>query len=103
MIKAIPSTWDETVVLPPSDIGEVAVLARREGQTWFIGVANGFYGRTIRIDLSFLGDGSYLGYLIRDGAEAASVNTEQLTLRRTDSLYVKMPPGGGFVARLEPR
>src|SRR5262249_47035120 len=36
MIKSIPSFWDETVVLPPSEIGEVAVFARRRGETWFL-------------------------------------------------------------------
>jgi alpha-glucosidase len=103
MIKSIPSTWDQTVVLPASEIGEVAVLARRKNDTWFVAVANGVYTRTVRIDLSFLGEGSYLGFLIRDGAEAASVKTEHLTLRRADSLYVQMPSGGGFAARFEPK
>ena len=28
MIKSIPSVWDETIVLPPSEIGEIAVFAR---------------------------------------------------------------------------
>jgi alpha-glucosidase len=102
MIRSIPSTWDQTVVLPASDIGEVAVLARRKGSTWFIAAANGVYARTIRIDLSFLGEGSYLGFLIRDGADATSVRTEQVTLRRTDSLHVQMPSGGGFVGRFKP-
>jgi alpha-glucosidase len=31
MIKSIPSVWDETIVLPGSEIGEVAALARRKG------------------------------------------------------------------------
>jgi alpha-glucosidase len=103
MIRSIPSTWDETLVLPASDIGEVAVLARRKGNTWFVAAANGVYGRTVRIDLSFLGEGSYQGFLIRDGAEAAAVKTEYGTLRRADSLSVQMPSGGGFVGRFEPR
>lgn len=102
IVKSIPATWDETVVLPASDIGEVAAFARRKGDTWFIAVTNGVYARTIQVDLSFLGDGSFLGLLIRDGPEAASVKTEHLTLRRGDSLSIQMPSGGGFVARLSP-
>jgi hypothetical protein len=31
-IKSIPSTWDETHVLPFSEIGEVAAFARRHGK-----------------------------------------------------------------------
>src|SRR5213075_761811 len=38
MIKSIPSTWDETIVLPPSEIGELAIFARRHGTTWFLAV-----------------------------------------------------------------
>lgn len=99
MIQSIPSVWDETVVLPASEIGEVAAFARRSGDAWSVAVANGNYARTIRVDLSFLGEGSYLGYLIRDGAEAASVKTEHQTFRRGDSLYISMPSGGGFIGR----
>lgn len=41
MMKTIPSTWDETVVLPGSEIGKCAAFARRRGKQWFIGVING--------------------------------------------------------------
>ena len=34
MIKSIPAVWDETIVLPPSEIGELAVYAQRKGTTW---------------------------------------------------------------------
>jgi alpha-glucosidase len=33
--------WDETIVLPQSDIGELAAFARRSGRNWFVGVLNG--------------------------------------------------------------
>src|SRR4029078_11297413 len=36
ILRAIPSTWDESIVLPPSEIGEVAVMARRSGRDWFV-------------------------------------------------------------------
>ncbi len=103
MIRSIPSVWDGTFVLPASEIGEVAAVARRKREMWFLAVANGVYARTIRADLSFLGEGSYDSLLIRDGLEAASVKLERLTLRRTDVLYIQMPSGGGFIARFTPR
>jgi alpha-glucosidase len=99
LIKTIPSVWDETVVLPGSEIGEVAAFARRKGNTWFVAVNNGVYARTLRVDLTFLGPGSYQSLLIRDGTEAASVKIEHQTLRSSDTLYVAMPSGGGFVGR----
>jgi alpha-glucosidase len=39
-IKQTPSVWDETIVLPSSRVGEIAVFARRSGCKWFVGVIN---------------------------------------------------------------
>ena len=99
ILKSIPSVWDETVVLPVSDIGQVAAFARRKGETWFLAVANGINAKTVRADLSFLGQGTYVSTLIRDTGEAAAVKTEHLTLSRNDSLYIDLRSGGGFVGR----
>jgi alpha-glucosidase len=99
MVKSIPSTWDETVVLPASQIGDVAALARRKGDTWFLAVNNGPVGKALRVDLSFLGQGSYQGLLLRDQPEAEDVKIEHQTLRAADSLYIKMRSGGGFAGR----
>jgi len=54
LIKAIPAVWDDTIVLPESEIGELAGFARRSGDTWFVGIMNGLTGRTIRVPLNFL-------------------------------------------------
>ena len=66
MIKSIPSVWDETIVLPPSEIGEVAAFARRGGDRWFLAVLNGPEARTLRLPLSFLGAGNYRALMVRD-------------------------------------
>ena len=81
VVKSIPSVWDETVVLPVSQIGEVAAFARRKGNTWFLAVSNGPVARVVRVDLSFLGAGTYLATLIRDTGEAAAVKMEHMTLQ----------------------
>jgi alpha-glucosidase len=99
MIKSIPAVWDETVVLPVSEIGELAAFARRKGSTWFLAVNNGNVARTVRVDLSFLGQGSYQSMLIRDRAEANEVKIERVTLRSGDSLYIDLRSGGGFAGR----
>jgi alpha-glucosidase len=99
IIKTIPSVWDETVVLPVSAIGEVAAFARRAGDTWFVAVNNGPIARAVRVDLSFLGQGSYKSVLVRDTGEAAAVKIEHVTSRNSDSLYIELRSGGGFVAR----
>jgi alpha-glucosidase len=48
MVKSIPSVWDETVVQPGSEIGEVAAFARRKGDTWFVAVINGHWTKPLR-------------------------------------------------------
>jgi alpha-glucosidase len=103
MIRAIPSVWDETVVLPGSAIGEVAALARRRGQTWFVAVVNGPEPRTLRVDLAFLKDGPYRSLQVRDDpAQAASLEVETGTARGGDVLTVALRGAGGFVARFVP-
>jgi alpha-glucosidase len=100
MIKSIPSVWDETIVLPPSEIGEVAVFARRTGKTWFLAIMNGVQARKIKIPLSFLGKGDYRVSLVRDNQDGTAAQTTLTTsLRSSDSLTVDLHDGGGFVAR----
>ena len=40
-IRQVPTVWDETQVLTQSEIGKLAVLARRKGNDWYIGILNG--------------------------------------------------------------
>ena len=100
LIKAIPSVWDETIVLPPSEIGEVAAFARRSGNVWFIGVMNGLTGKTFRVSLDFLRSGKYRATIVRDQMDdAAAVKIEKQSMSRGDNLNIRMRAGGGFVAR----
>jgi len=102
-IKAIPSVWDETVVLPGSKIGELAALARRKGETWFVGIINGGAQRSYPLDLSFLGDGRYACVLLADAPDRSDrlVRSEEVVLA-SSSVRVRMNAGGGFVAMVTP-
>jgi hypothetical protein len=62
-------------------------------------VNNGPVAKTVRVDLSFLGQGSYKSMLLRDTGEAAAVKIEHLTARSGDALYIDLRSGGGFVGR----
>ncbi len=100
MIKSIPAVWDETIVLPGSEIGELAVFARRTGRTWFLAVMCGPNAQVIRVPLSFLGEGQYNALLVRDNKEDdAAVVLENRTVRRGETLKIEMVNGGGFVGR----
>ena len=104
LIKALPSTWDETLVLPGSAIGELAAFARRKGEEWFIAVLNGPEARTLRVDLKFLATRSYGAMLVRDDPDnPAAERVERGTLTRQGSLEIVMRGGGGFIGWLTPR
>jgi alpha-glucosidase len=100
MIKSIPSVWDETIVLPGSEIGELAAYARRTGDTWFLAAMCGPQARTITVPLSFLGNGQYKALLVSDNREnAGAVIVGNASHTRGDSLTLELNAGGGFIAR----
>lgn len=39
-MRTVPLVWDETRVLPPSEIGRWVAFARRVGETWYVAVLN---------------------------------------------------------------
>jgi alpha-glucosidase len=100
MIKSIPAVWDETIVLPVSEIGEVAAFARRSGDQWFLAILNGPEARKISVPLSFLGRGNYSALIVRDDkSDSAALQIENAKKQRSDSLEIEMSNGGGFIAR----
>ena len=99
VIKAIPAVWDETIVLPGSEIGEMAAYARRTGDTWFVAVMCGPQARTIKIPLSFLRDGQYRATLVRDGQDDSTVTVENTSGKQGDTLSLDLRAGGGFIGR----
>jgi alpha-glucosidase len=103
LIKSIQATWDETIVLPPSEIGELAAVARRHGREWFVAVLNGGAARTVRITPSFLGPGRYTAMMARDNPDnAAALTIDRGAARAAETMTIVLREGGGFVARLVP-
>jgi alpha-glucosidase len=102
MIKSIPAVWDETIVLPASEIGEVAAFARRSGDKWFLAILNGPSPRTLKVPLAFLGPGKQNASMVRDDpADTAAVKLENTTVDTGDSITLDLVAGGGFIARFE--
>src|SRR5215467_12078630 len=99
VIRKIPATWDETVVLSGSEIGEAALFARRSGRRWFLAVMCGPSPKTIPVSLSFLGPGSHSATVIRDDApDGSTIKVQTLTYRSTDTIPLDLRAGGGFLA-----
>jgi alpha-glucosidase len=99
LIKGIPSTWDETIVLPPSEIGTLAVFARRSGTSWFLAVLNGPEPRTITVPLAVLGPGEYTALMVRDHPDGLKIEESR---GRSGQEVIELSAGGGFLARYSP-
>jgi alpha-glucosidase len=104
-IVAVPTTWDETRPLL-GKIGDYVAIARRKGDTWWVGALTDWEPRTLSLDLTFLGDRPYQMELYRDGINAARHGSDYVRdVRALDArtpLEVHLAPGGGWVARLTP-
>jgi alpha-glucosidase len=98
LIKSIPATWDETVVLPQSEIGDLALIARRRGKVWFLAAINGTTPRKLEVPLAFLGQGKYQSRSAADDSGTLKVTSAEAT--RTTRLTLDLQAGGGYVARL---
>jgi alpha-glucosidase len=99
MIRSIPVTWDESIVLPSSEIGELAVYARRKGTVWFLAVMNGIQPKKIKIPLSFL-NGNYKTVIAKDDVlNNSAVLLEQRNYSSKDVLELNLVSGGRFIAK----
>ncbi|HEY4417008.1 MAG TPA: glycoside hydrolase family 97 catalytic domain-containing protein [Verrucomicrobiae bacterium] len=103
VLQALPATWDETIVLPQSEIGQLAAFARRSGNQWFIGVINDQVPRQEKIKLSFLGKGGYRLVELADNAERNDAFARTVkTVTRKDTLTFSLRKDGGYTAWLVP-
>ncbi|MCR3750898.1 glycoside hydrolase family 97 catalytic domain-containing protein [Lentzea californiensis] len=95
-LDQVPTVWNETRLLD-GDPDSHAVVARRNGDRWFVGgIAT--QERTLRAPLSFLGGGQWLVETVRDPATRADVVRDTQVLRNTDTLSVPAKRNGGFAA-----
>jgi alpha-glucosidase len=103
-LSSVPVTWDEIKVLE-AKVGEYLLLARRHGDTWFIGGLNGDTEREFSVSLSFLQSGERNAFIMEDGINASRFAEDyKLTkkiITNKSSIKVKMVSGGGFAARIE--
>lgn len=105
LLRNVPTVWDETRVLPGSEIGRLAIFARRSGEEWWLGVINGTDDvLDPEIPLEFLGDGAFLATTVSDIADRpGEMDAQESRVNGSDSMCPKLLPGGGFVARFQPR
>ena len=100
-LKVVPTAWDETRFVGGTPQTYVAV-ARRKGNTWYVGAMNTEEERTIEIPLSFLDAGTYTVRQWADGANPNDVVETAATVKAGDRLTLKMSGSGGGAIALTP-
>ena len=105
-LSAVPTTWDDTRPLA-AKIGEYVVVARRNGNDWYIGALTDWTPREIAIDLSFLPSGQFAMTGYQDGVNADRMASDYKKVTgmvdRSTKLTLKLAPGGGWAAHLTPQ
>ena len=97
LIKALPAVYDETRILPGSEIGECIAVAKRKGKDWFVAVENGAVSRNISIEFEFLGSdyGELVGFAdANDRPDGYRISRR--VVGPNDKIELKIRPCGGF-------
>lgn len=90
---------DETRILQ-GKLGEFIVTARRTGSAWYVGGMTDWTPRSVTLDFSFLGEGTYDVILFRDGInadrQAEDYVKEAFSVTSASRKNIWLAPGGGF-------
>ncbi|MEO6528275.1 MAG: glycoside hydrolase family 97 protein [Gemmatimonadaceae bacterium] len=104
-LRAVPVLWDDTRALA-GEAGSHVLMARRRGSDWFVGAMSNNTARTLTLDLSFLGAGSWSLEAWADGVNAdrnaMDYRRERRTVTSSDKVVLTLAPGGGYAAILRP-
>lgn len=102
-IASVPTVWDETVALD-GKVAKYVAIARRSGDTWYVGAMNGWDAMNLMLDLSFLGEGSYTMEVFCDGVNAdktaCDYRKETIVITEPKTPLFHLAPGGGWVAKI---
>lgn len=100
-LKAVPAVWDELRFVEGYP-GEYATLARRKGDTWFVGGVS-TEAREAVIPLPFLGPGRYVATIFQDGDEDWKVDVRSQSVTRGETLRIPLRENGGVAIHLSKR
>ena len=106
-IAEFPTVWNETVTLD-GHIGDYVAMARRSGNTWYVGVMGDWTPRKVELDLSkILGEGNYVAEVFRDGLNADRLGEdyihETVEVPSSRKMVAELAPAGGYVLKITKR
>lgn len=102
LLKVLPSVWEETRVLTNSEIGELAVIAKRSGDEWYVAVLNADRHRDISVHFSEFIDETYIAEIYSDSKHSGEVEKNKMMVDGSDVFRQSFTPGGGVAMRLKP-
>ena len=105
-LSKVPTVWNETIVLE-AKISDYLLIARRNGDEWYIGGMTDWASRDLNLSLSFLPKGKrYKMNIYTDGINADRIAIDykqsKLTVDNTYNQQIHLAKGGGLAIILEP-
>ena len=108
-LRSVPTSFERSVPLF-GKVGESFGIARqaRGRDEWFVGGLTNEEARTVRINFSFLGSGSYVAEIWMDGENADYLENKfdhlvrRVRVQADSFLDVAMARGGGLAMRIRP-
>jgi hypothetical protein len=99
--RDLENVWDETVFVTGYP-GRDMVLARRHGTQWYVAGVNGEdEGKTLSLDLSFIGRPELEGLLLHDGDDPAAFASKRVSYDGGSPIEMTLKPRGGFTLLLD--
>ena len=104
-LAEVPTVWDDTVGVA-GEIGKYASVARRKGDSWWLGAITDWDAREMELPTRFLAGGEWNAEVFQDGPDAdtnaESYTRRVVTVRAGEPLKVRLAKGGGVAARFTP-
>ncbi|GGF74773.1 glycoside hydrolase family 97 protein [Wenyingzhuangia marina] len=100
-ISKIPTVWEKSLVLE-AKVSDYIMMARKNGDTWYIGAMNDETPKEFIIDFSFLDTGNYHIRWMRDGVNSDKIardySIEEDSINNTSKMNIRLNKSGGWVA-----
>lgn len=100
-ISKMPTVWDQTKVLD-AKVGDYILMARQKGNDWYLGAMTDWTARSLTLDCSFLGEGTYEIEIMQDGINAgkSAIDYKRVVqqVTKASQLKIEMAKGGGWAA-----
>ncbi|MDZ7619416.1 MAG: glycoside hydrolase family 97 catalytic domain-containing protein, partial [Patescibacteria group bacterium] len=101
-LKRVPTVWDAVRVLV-AEPGDCIVIARKKGESWYLGGMNDEDARSVQLPLNFLADGKeYRATVFTDLPDSRDAARTLRTVNASSMLELAMQPRGGLAVIIDP-